>query len=146
MRATALIILLLLSMPSALPHQREGRFDAAGLNEQEVEAFFLSFRDAVSSRDKAKVASLISYPIKVTLSSRARRTIRNRADFIKAYDRIFDEKFRRLIVETRVRDLWARWTGVATPLGEIWFSGIGKKESPDKYTIKIIAINGLVRR
>jgi hypothetical protein len=147
MRSTILIILLLLcsSVTSAYPLQREGRFDAAGLNEQEVEAFFVSFREAVSTRDKKKVASLISYPIKVTLSSGARRTIRNRADFIKAYDLIFNEKFSRLIVETRVTDLWARWTGVATPLGEIWFSGIGAKKSPDKYTIKIIAINGLVR-
>ena len=147
MRSTILIVVLLFCscVTSAHPLQREGRFDAAGLNEQEVEEFFLSFRDAISTRDKKKVASLLSYPIKVTLSSGARRTIRNQVDFIKAYDRIFDEKFSRLIVETRVTDLWARWTGVATPLGEIWFAGIGSKTSPDKYRIKIIAINGLVR-
>lgn len=125
--------------------QQEGRFNAAGLSDQEVETFFLSFRDAVSARDKKKVASLISYPLKIYISPGRTRTIRNRAEFVKAYDRIIDEELQQFIVKTEVKDLWAKWTGVATPRGEIWFSGIGTKGSPDKYTIKITAINGLMR-
>ena len=138
-------ILLLLSCITSHAMQQEGRFNAAGLNDQEVETFFLSFREAVSTGDKKKVASLISYPIKVSISPGRTRTIRNRVDFVKAYDRIFDDEFRQLIVKTETKDLWARSTGVATPRGEIWFSGIGMKESPDKYTIKIIALNGPIR-
>ncbi|HXQ39311.1 MAG TPA: hypothetical protein VN843_35250 [Anaerolineales bacterium] len=141
----AITILLLLSCVTSHARQQENRFYAAGLNDQEVETFFLSFREAVSARDKKKVASLISYPIKLKVAGGRTRTIRSRVDFVKAYDRIFDEEFRQLIVKTETKDLWARWTGVATPRGEIWFSGIGTKNSPDKYTIKIIAINGPIR-
>ncbi len=136
--------MLLSCIPSYVMRQ-EGRFSAAGLKDQEVEIFFLSFRDAVSAGDKKKVASLVSYPIKATIAPGRRRTIRNQADFIRAYDQIFDEEFRQLIAKTEVKDLWARWTGVAMPRGEIWFSGIGRKKSRDKYTIKIIAINGPIR-
>lgn len=140
-----LCLLLLITSTAAFPAQQESRFSAAGLTDQEVETFFLSFREAVSTRDKKKVASLVSYPIKVSLSSGGTRTIRNRLDFIKVYDRVFDQKFRDLIVATQFTDLWAKSAGVATPRGEIWFSGIGTKKSPDKYTIKIIAINGPIR-
>ena len=122
--------------------QEEGRFAAAALKESEVETFFISFREAIGSSDKKKVASLVSYPIKVTLASGARRTIRNRAEFIRAYDQIFHAEFRKLISKTQVADLWAKSAGVATPRGEIWFSGIGPD---DRYTIKIIAINGPMR-
>jgi hypothetical protein len=144
MRLGITILLLLLCIPSyAMP--QEGRFSAAGLKDEDVETFFLSFREAVSSGDKKKVASLISYPIKLHVSPGTKRTIRNQVDFVKAYDRIFDEEFRQLILKTETKDLWARWTGVAMPRGEIWFSGIGTKKSPDKHTIKIIAINGPIR-
>ena len=93
MRLTITILLLLLCIPSHAM-QQDGRFSAAGLNDQEVETFFLSFREAVSAHDKKKVASLIRYPIKVALSPGRKRTIRNQVDFVKAYDQIFDEEFR----------------------------------------------------
>lgn len=139
---TILLVLACFGGMSAHPAQQQNRFYAAGISDQEAEEFFLSFQQAVAARDKKKVASLVSYPIKLVLASGARRTIRTRIDFIKNYDRIFDDELRQLIVDTKLTDLWARWTGVATPRGEIWFSGIGVKGSPDKYTIKVIAING----
>lgn len=139
---TILLLLLFVRVASAGPRQ-EGRFAAAGLTDPEVETFFISFREAIAAGDKKKVASLLEYPVKATLSSGSRRTIRNRVDFIKFYDRIFDREFRQLIAKTNVTDLWARSAGVATPRGEIWFSGIGNKDGT--YRIRIIAINGPMR-
>jgi len=76
-----------------------------------------------------------------------RRTkLKNAHDFIGTYDRIFDDQFKQLILGTDVKDLWAKWSGVATPSGELWFSGIVlDPKHPEKYTIKIITINGPVR-
>lgn len=94
--STLLLFLLCFGLASANPRQ-DGRFAAASLTDRDVETFFSSFREAIAAQDKKKVASLISYPVKVTLSSGPRRTIRNRAEFIKAYDRIFDDEFRETI-------------------------------------------------
>lgn len=139
---TVLLLLFLINLAPAAPPQ-EGRFAAAALSDREVETFFISFREAIAAGDKKKVASLIEFPIKVTLASGPRRTIRNRVDFIKAYDRIFDREFRQLITKTTVADLWAKSSGVATQRGEIWFSGIENRNGT--YRIRIIAINGRIR-
>jgi hypothetical protein len=147
-RLTTCACLLLLCIGVALAHrpQDEDRFAVAGLKDREVEEFYKEFREAVSAGDKKKVASLVSFPIKVTLASGKRRTIRAKADFVKLYDLIFDDTFRELIAKTEFADLWAKWSGVATPRGEIWINGIVKSAAkPDDYVIKIIAINNTWR-
>lgn len=116
----------------------------AGLKDQEVAKFYQEFREAVAAGDKQKVASLVSFPIKVTLASGKRRTMPTKVDFIKSYDLIFDNTFRQLIAKTEFDDLWAKFSGVATPRGEIWIGGlVTSKAKPDDYVIKIIAINGV---
>jgi hypothetical protein len=125
----------------------EGKFSAAGLKNREVEQFFLSFKEAVAKGDKGAVASMVSYPVKVPLASGQRVSIKNRAQFAKRYNAIFDNAFKRVISQTRVDDLWAKSSGVATPRGEIWLSGIIKNQkNPDIYEIKIIAINNVIDR
>jgi hypothetical protein len=142
--------LIISSAPVALSHplvQKEGRFSVAGLDDdREVEQFFISFKEAIARADKKTVASLVSYPIRVNLASGRWRTIRTVADFIAIYDHIFDAKFKRLIRRTDVKDLWAKWSGVAMPRGELWFNGIIKDaKRPKNYTIKITAISGPIR-
>lgn len=69
MRRIAIVITLLLiffATTVGLPVQQdEGRFAVAGLKEREVELFFNSFKDAVARNDKHKVATMVSFPIKV---------------------------------------------------------------------------------
>jgi hypothetical protein len=137
---------------TALPHnstqdsaQTAGKYAVAGLDdEREVEDFFLSFKDAVARNDKAKVASMVSYPVYVRLTSGRSVRIRNARAFVKSYDAIFGKKFKQLISQTEAKDLWAKWSGVATPRGEVWFNGISKKRRPDEYVLKITSINGPV--
>jgi hypothetical protein len=126
--------------------KEQDRFSVAGLNDGEVEAFFVSFREAIATEDKKKVASLMSYPIKVTLKTGRRQKIGNDLEFIQSYDRIFSDEFKALIKKTELKDLWAKSSGVAMPRGELWFSGIAKNaKRPESYSIKIIAINGPIR-
>jgi len=141
------ITLLLILFTVALSRQQdEGRFAVAGLKEREVEVFFKSFKDAIAKDDKRKVAAMVSYPIRVYLRSDRAVKIVNSARFIKFYDQIFDEKFKRLIAETEFKDLWAKFSGVATPRGEIWINGIVKNPKfEDDYVIKITALNGPIR-
>jgi hypothetical protein len=143
------LLLILLCAPIALSQsvQKEGRFSVAGLDDdREVEQFFISFKEAIARADKKTVASLVSYPIRVNLRSGRSRKIKNVADFIGAYDQIFDAEFRELIRRTEVKDLWAKSSGVATPRGELWFNGVIRDaQRPKKYTIKITAIGGPIR-
>jgi len=141
------ITLLLILFTAALSRQQdEGRFAVAGLKEREVEVFFKSFKDAIAKDDKRKVAAMVSYPIRVYLRSDRAVKIVNSARFIKFYHQIFDEKLKRLIAETEFKDLWAKFSGVATPRGEIWINGIVKNPKfEDDYVIKITALNGPIR-
>jgi hypothetical protein len=60
-----------------------GRFSVAGRDDdQAVEQLFLGFKEAVAKRDKRKVASLMSYPIEVTMASGRRKKISRVRDFI----------------------------------------------------------------
>src|ERR1044071_178652 len=121
--AIAITLLLILFTAALSRQQDENRFAVAGLKEREVEIFFNSFKEAVAKDDKRKVAAMVSYPIKVYVASNRTVKIVNSARFIKFYDRIFDEKFKKLIAETEFKDLWAKSSGVATPRGEIWING-----------------------
>lgn len=142
-----LVVSLLPCLGSAVGHSpaQDGRFAAAGVIDSDVEKFFTDFREAISAGDKSQVATFVSFPIKVTLSSGVRRNIRNKREFVTYYDRIFDDEFRGLIMKTEVKQLWARSSGVAMPRGEIWFAGFGRAEDDGTKNIKIIALNGPIR-
>ena len=134
--AFQLLVLCTASAFSQSRAQKEGRFSVAGLDDdREVEQFFISFKEALGQNDKKRIASLVSYPIKVNLASGQSKRIRNAADFVRAYDRIFDAKFKLVVMETDVKDLWAKSSGVAMPLGEIWFNGIVKDAKQSSWSV-----------
>lgn len=125
---------------------QENRFAVAGVNEREVEVFFTAFKEAVAKGQKQRVAAMVSFPISVPLASGRRVKVRNSARFVKLYDQIFDAKFKQLIASTEFKDLWAKFSGVATPRGEIWINGVMFSSRSDEYEIKITSINGPIDR
>lgn len=146
-RSAIAITLLLVLFATVAAQQDEGRFAVAGLKEREVEVFFKSFKEAIAKDDKRKVAGMVSYPINVYLVSERRVKIGSSARFIKLYDKIFDEKFKKLIAATEFKDLWAKYSGVAMPSGEVWINGIIKNPKfEDQYEIKVTTINGPIPR
>jgi hypothetical protein len=146
-RVAIALSLLFFAVVAVQPSQQdENRFAVAGLKEREVEVFFNSFKEAVAKGDKRKVAGMVAYPVPTRLSSGRSVEIVNKARFIKLYDQIFDNKFKQLIAQTEFKDLWAKFSGVATPRGEIWINGIMKnRTSVDDYVIKITTLNGPIR-
>ena len=146
MKRIAIAITLLLASFATAFAQDENRFAVAGLKEHEVEVFFNSFKEAVAKGDKRRVARMVSYPLVAELSSNRTVKISSPARFIKLYDRIFDDKFKQLIAQTEFKDLWANYSGVATPGGAVWINGIMKNRTDvDKYEIKITTLNGPIR-
>ncbi len=127
--------------------ENSGKFSAADLGDREVELFFLSFKTAIAKDDKEKIASMIAVPIKVKLVTGPLVTLKNRAEFIAAYDMVFDKEFKKVILQTQVEDLWANSRGVAMPRGEIWITGVQEdKRDLEKVQIKIFSINNIFSR
>ena len=126
--------------------QEQNRFAVAGVNEREVEIFFTAFKEAVAKGQKQRVATMVSFPINVPLASGRRVKVSNSARFVKVYDQIFDARFKQLIASTEFKDLWAKFSGVATPRGEIWINGVMLNSKSDQYEIKITSINGPIDR
>jgi len=125
--------------------ENKGKYSVAGLDDdREVEQFFLAFKKGIADDDKEMVGSMIAFPIKVTLTNGYMVTLRNKAGFIRAYDRVFDKRFKKIILQTQAEDLWAKFSGVAMPHGEIWINGVLKdKRNIENYQIKITTINNI---
>ena len=133
----------LASSGNAIPISQNGKYGNAGLKEVEVQQFFKALQTAVDKHDKQAVAAMVNYPI-VVISNGRRQSIKTEAAMVKNYDYIFDKHLSDFLVQTKLADLWSKSEGVATPGGELWFSGVTADPSrPEKYEVKIIAINGM---
>ena len=104
---------------------------------------YTNLQQAIDKGDKQAVTSMISYPVVVFINFR-RQVIKTESSFLKNYDLVFDKRLKDFLLGSKVEELWSKSDGVATSGGEIWFSGVAKDpQHPDKYEIKIIAINGM---
>ena len=136
------VIALLLGLClSALPArasltQQSNKYEVAGIDDAAVaEKFFRNLQEAVAKDDRAKVASMISYPITVMIGGRKVK-LRRRADLLRRYNFVVNRKVRRAVAKQKAEDLFVNWQGVMIGDGEIWFNQLyGTK------LIKVIAIN-----
>jgi hypothetical protein len=136
---------------SLLP-QDSARFRGAGVqDDKEVIEFYLKFQNAVSRNDKRTVASMMIYPLRVNFPTDADTKdytfVKDRASFLRVYDRIFDGNVKRFIEGIDVENsesIWARYDGIAVGRGTIWI-GVFCSDKPcesDKYHINIRTIHG----
>ena len=112
-------------------------------------AFFKTFQAAFNNNDRAKVASLVSYPVLTSLH-RKRVHIKNAAQFRTHYNEIFNRQISCAILAASTRDVWGNWRGFMVARGAIWFDAIvpagerANTSSPDyssRDPFKIITIN-----
>jgi hypothetical protein len=112
-------------------------------------AFFHNFQSALREGDRQRVAALVDYPIQVSIHHKP-VLIRNQAQLLAHFDRIFDEGVLCTILNGDEKDVWGTWQGFTVDVGSVWFEGIiprGEKpdiKAPDywtKYPFKIKAIN-----
>ena len=124
------------------PQVSDGDFTAAGLETEEVEAFFVSLEEAIASDNRRKVASLIAYPLTVDVAGEA-LTIRDEADFVREYEVVVTGGVKRAVADAEVATLFANWQGVRIGRGEVWFSGVYEEDDVEEqeYVLKVTAIN-----
>jgi hypothetical protein len=97
---------------------------------KEYQNHIVTFINFVKNNQKEKLADLISYPLKREYPI---TNIRNKKEFIKRYDEIFDVILKNIIVKSNPAKDWSEvgWRGIMLNRGDIWMDTDGK----------IIAIN-----
>ena len=88
---------------------------------QKSRAFLAALQAAVARGDKAKVATMISYPLLVN-GKNSRTRITTAAQFLSRYDSIFDEQARQAIARQSAKCLFGNYQGAMIGDGEVWFN------------------------
>jgi hypothetical protein len=124
--------------------QNKNKYEVAGIDDADaLEKFVAQLQGYLSKDDKEKIASLISYPIKVRLDGKTANTIKNKQEFINNYDKVFYPEYKAAMISGPNKDLFVRDQGVMLEPktegvgGNLW---IGPAELNSK-DFRIIAIN-----
>lgn len=91
----------------------------------EYQKFVKIFIAKVKSNNKEGVASFVSFPLGREYPIPA---IKNKVDFIKRYDQIFDATLKKEIINSNPAKDWAEmgWRGIMLGQGNIWMDTTGK--------------------
>jgi hypothetical protein len=91
----------------------------------EYQKFVKSFIANVKSNNKEGVAAFISFPMGREYPIPA---VKNKADFIKRYDQIFDSTLKNEIIKSNPAKDWAEmgWRGIMLNQGTLWIDTDGK--------------------
>ncbi|MBF4492463.1 hypothetical protein IRZ83_06205 [Flavobacterium sp. JLP] len=91
----------------------------------EYQKFVKSFIANVKSNNKAGVASFISFPLSREYPIPA---VKNKAEFLKRYDQIFDAALKAEIVKSNPAKDWSEvgWRGIMLNQGTLWIDTDGK--------------------
>jgi hypothetical protein len=110
--------------------------------------FFLEIREAVSSDNKEKLASLVHYPIGIYLptnnrSDSQKTIIHDQNEFIANYEKIATPEWKNIIRAQDPLGLFMNWQGIMVHRGELWFSGVCLDQKCQQVKYYIIAINNV---
>ena len=116
--------------------QEENRYAVAGVEDpREVGRFLSELQEAVARDERARVASLVSFPMRLN-SGKRKTLVRNRRDFLRRYARIFNGKVREALARQTEAALFVNYQGVMVGDGEIWFAPAGRGSR-----LKVITVN-----
>jgi len=138
------IVVVLAFALVALTHSASAqRFMYTGVSDAEVLAFFGKFQSAVVSGNKAVVASMVTYPLRVNVARKGSKfVVANSADLIKRYDAVFTPVIRQAIAAEKPAKLSASKDGAAIAAGLVWInSKCDKKVKPAKCTLGVVSVN-----
>lgn len=91
----------------------------------EYQKFIKTFIDNVKNNKKEAVANIIRYPLNRDYPIPA---VKNKADFIKRYDQIFDADLKNEIIKSNPAKDWSQvgWRGIMLNQGSIWIDEDGR--------------------
>lgn len=83
------------------------------------------FIDCVKNDKKSEIANMISYPFRREYPL---PKINSKQEFINRYNEIFDEKLKKIIIQSNPNKDWSEvgWRGIMLYQGEIWIDTVGR--------------------
>lgn len=141
-----ILALSLLALPlglQAAPAGDSGRFEAAGLSDQEVRTFLGALQKGVRGNNADQVAALVEFPLDVHQCNRTLHI--QRKEFNQRFASVFDRKISKAVVDATFETLFSNWQGVMIGDGEVWFTGIceGSTQSDpcSRQRVRVITVN-----
>lgn len=105
-------------------------------NADKYERVFNALQRGVAANDRAAVAALMRYPVRVSMDGKTAK-VANAAAFQRDYDRIVTPALAKLIAEQKFDTLFVNWQGVMLGQGEVWLTGICPDNDCAKAEIKV---------
>lgn len=109
-------------------------------SDQDVENFVSEIQNYVVNDNRKQLAEQVSYPIKVKVNNKVTQ-IENEDDFIKNYNKIFNENFKKVISNAYTKYMFVNYQGImfGTNSNNIWISEVTPTGENSK--LMIIGIN-----
>ena len=105
-------------------------------NADRYESVFNALQRGVAAGDRAAVAALMRYPVRVTMDGKTTK-VADAAAFQRDYDKIVTPALAKLIAAQEFDQLFVNWQGVMIGQGEVWFTGICPDNDCTKAEIKV---------
>jgi len=88
--------------------------------EQNAQSFYL----AVLRNEKDRASEVVHYPLSIDIQGR-RKTIHNKSEFVRNYESIFTNLYKKCIQAGIPHNVFSRNGAVMQGRGEVWFDGRG---------------------
>ncbi|MDN4091931.1 hypothetical protein P4U99_18585 [Brevibacillus agri] len=103
------------------------RYEVAGITDPVAfEAFFDKLQEAVKAGNKAQVARMVQYPLRINKDGGS-RYVQNEQQFLAEYDEIVTPKVKEALLAQNVRETFVNAQGVMVGNGELWLGQSGGK-------------------
>ena len=130
-----LVFLIALFAVTSGQARADNPYAVAGISDPAQVALFVArLKRAVAADDRAAIAGMVNYPLRVNSAAGRPTFYRNAAALSANYRRVFTPDIKEAVAATKTDDLFARDLGVMIGNGEIWMNEIDG-------SIKIITVN-----
>jgi len=140
MTAKLTLLLLVLVAAAARPATAQ-RFMYSGVPDADVLSFLSKLQKAVSAGDRATVAGLVRYPLRVNRDATHHIVIATAPELLKQYDAVFTPTIRQAIITETPARLTGGKDGVAIKSGLLWLSSGCDSSQPPKCRLGVASVN-----
>lgn len=120
---------------------RAQRFVALGIPDSEVLASLKRFQVAVASGNRAEVADMAAYPLRVNRGAEEHALVNSPKELLARYAAVFTPDVRRAVAATNLDTVLGGVDGVAVGRGAAWFTSTCTSTRPIRCRIRLSSVN-----
>lgn len=117
------------------------RFAGMGVTDVQAAAFFSDLQHAVANNDRAAVARMTNFPLRVNRARVNHRLVKSAPELVRQYDAVFTPEIRRAILEERLNTLLVNASGIAIQKGVVWLSSSCTRQRPVTCHLGLSSVN-----